>query len=256
MNTVLIVIAFALVVGIIVFFKLFISWGIRWRATAEECSMQMTGDSCLEGGPATRVFMTRAISINKPPKIVWPWLAQLGRGAGWYSIDRLDNGGKISARHIVSWIPTPQLGDASAIGYLRYIEPERELVWWSNGDQQIGANFRVVMDFNARPEKDGTRLVMRTSTDAAGPTAKLIAWIFQFVDTIMARQLLLGVKERVEQYGARADDPDQPESGLRDQYQLYETIYASGERAGVGGKEKAPYWRQTAIEDKIIENPK
>lgn len=94
---------------------LIVRWGTRWGATQEECAGLMPGDSFLEGGPATRVRMTRAVSIAAPPEVVWPWLAQMGRGAGFYSIDRLDNGGKRSADHIVSWIPTPRLGDDGVI---------------------------------------------------------------------------------------------------------------------------------------------
>ena len=52
----------------------------------------MSGDDYLEDGPPSRVAMTRAISIDAAAEQVWPWIAQLGRGAGWYSIDWLDNG--------------------------------------------------------------------------------------------------------------------------------------------------------------------
>ena len=113
------------VVGLLVFLR----WGTRWGSTSEERARRMPGDGYLEGGHGERVVMTRAQSIRARPETVWPWLAQLGRGAGWYSFDRLDNGGKGSARHIVSWIPEPQVGDASAVGYLRYLEPGRALVW-------------------------------------------------------------------------------------------------------------------------------
>jgi len=200
--------------------------------------------------------LTRAISLNQPPEAVWPWLAQIGRGAGWYSYDRLDNGGKASARHLVSWIPEPQLGDATAIGYLRYLEPGRELAWWVDGEHFLGSKARMVMDILLTPEDRGSRLVIRISADAAGPTAPLAIWAFQLIDTIMARRQLLGIKERVETCGTRAVDPEHPENGLGDQYQLCEVIFASGEIAGVRGKEKASHWRQRAMEDKIISGSK
>jgi len=238
----------------VLFFVVFIPWGTRWGATEEECDMQMTGDSYLDGELTNRVSMTRAVSINKPPEVVWPWLAQLGRGAGWYSIERLDNGGKTSARHIVSWIPEPQLGDASASGYLRYLESGRELVWWLSGAPFLGAKTRMVMDIRVTLKDEGSRVVIRISGDATGITARLVIWIFQFIDSIMARQQLLGIKERVELYGARSANPEEPETGLRDQYQLYEVIYASGEMVGVRGKEKASCWHKTAIGDGVIED--
>ena len=252
MTLLAIIIVAALLLGSIFFFKLFTSWGNSWGATPAECARPMTGDAYLKGGPAARVSMTRAISINQPPEVVWPWLAQLGRGAGYYSIDRLDNGGKTSARHLVSWIPAPQLGDAAAIGYLRYLEPGRELVWWLGGLDFLGTRFRMVNDLLVTPGDRGSRLVIRISGDAAGPIARLALGFFQVIDTIMARRQLLGLKERVEAYGVRREDPELPENGRRDQYQLYETIYASGKVVGVRGREKAALWRQMAKEDKVL----
>ena len=98
----------------------------------------MPGDEYLEGERRARVVMTRAISINAQPERVWPWLSQLGRGAGWYSVDWLDNGRKVSAWHIVSWIPEPRLGDATAIGYLRHIGTGHSLAWWLGGAKFVG----------------------------------------------------------------------------------------------------------------------
>jgi hypothetical protein len=50
--------------------------------------------------------------IDAPPAQVWPWLVQMGcRRAGWYSWDRLDNGGKRSADRIVPELQTIAEGD-------------------------------------------------------------------------------------------------------------------------------------------------
>ncbi|MEW6658959.1 MAG: hypothetical protein AB1424_09890 [Thermodesulfobacteriota bacterium] len=252
MTPYIIIIVAAVILGSVFLFKAFTSWGNRWGATAEECARRMTGDAYLDGGPPARVAMTRAISLKQPPEVAWPWLAQLGRGAGWYSYDLLDNGNKASARHLVSWIPEPQLGDASAIGYLRFLDPGRELVWWVGGEQFLGAKGRMLIDILVTPEDRGSRLVIRISADAAGPIARPAIWFFQVIDTMMARRQLLGIKERVETCGVRAADPEHPENGRPDQYQFYETIYASGQSAGVPGREKAALWRQMAIEDKVL----
>jgi hypothetical protein len=233
--------------------RLFLRWGGRWGSTAEERASEMPGDAYFAGGPPARVALTRAVSIRTRPETVWPWLAQLGRGAGWYSVDRLDNGGKVSARHIISWVPKPRLGDASPVGYLRHIEPGRALVWWLRGLRFAGAMTRLAVDMRLTPQGEGSRLVIRMSADAAGPTARVALLVFEFIDFIMARRQLLGIKERVERYGARTTNTEQPETGAKDQYQLYEIIYASGERAGVAGKEHATRWRQTAIEDGVID---
>ena len=114
--------------------------------------------------------MTRAISIEAPPAAVWPWLAQMGRGAGWYSYDRLDNGGHASARHIVRWIPEPRVGDATAIGYLRHLEQGRELVWWSKDTPFLGARTWSAWQYRVVAEGDGARLLMRVDAEARGAT--------------------------------------------------------------------------------------
>jgi hypothetical protein len=173
----------------------------------------------------------------------------MGRGAGFYSYDRLDNGGKISARRIVSWIPDPRLGDASPIGYLRHVEIERELVWWVPGFKFLGSWARMVVDILLTPHGNQSRLVIRMSGDAKGWSSFLVLDVgFLLIDTIMARKQLLNIKAVVERHGSD-QEPVDPETGERDQYQLYATIYASGEEAGVPGKERAAEWRRAALAD-------
>jgi hypothetical protein len=227
-------------------------WGVCWGATADERAARMPGDDYFSGGPPTFVGMTRAVSVEASPEIVWPWLAQLGRGAGWYSLDRLDNGGRQSARQIVSWIPPPRIGDASPIGYLRHVVPGSELTWWVPGVRFLGAMARLTVDIRLRPEGGGSRLVIRMSSDATGITARPALWVFRFIDSVMARRQLLGIKERVESCGRRTSDPDRPETGARDQFQLYEVIYASGGRAGTPGKELGERWHRAAVAAGLI----
>lgn len=244
----------ALAAGVlaIIFKLLVLVWGTRFGSTAKERAMKMPGDAWLEGGPSARVAMTRAITIEASPDQVWPWLEQMGRGAGWYSFDLLDNGGKVSARHIVSWIPEPRIGDASPIGYLRHLEPGHSLAWWVRGTSFLGATTRLVVDIRLTPEGARSRLVIRMSADASGAMAHPVLLVFRFIDSIMACRQLYGIRDRVERCGVRTSDPAKPETGARDQYQLYEVIYACGETAGVRGKELAAKWRRAAIEDGVL----
>lgn len=235
-------------------------WGARWGSTPEERARRMPGDEYLEAGPpkggrVARVAMTRAISIDAPPERVWPWIAQLGRGAGWYSIDWLDNGRRVSARHIVSWIPGPRLGDASAIGYVRHIDAGRGLAWWVDGAPFLGARTRLATSYRLDSAGEGTRLIGRYSADAVGPTARIALWAFRVVDSIMARRQLLGIRERSESNEADRASPVDPETGARDQYQLYEVLYAGGGSAGVPGKEHGARWRRSAVADGVLQEP-
>ena len=243
----------ALIVMLVVGLYLFLQWGTNWGSNATEQGAKMPGDAFLEGGPSRRLAMTRAITINAAPEIVWPWLAQLGRGAGWYSIDWLDNGRLDSARHIVTWIPAPELGDASPIGYLRHIEQGESLVWWVRGVRFAGATARLVVDIHLLAKGEQSRLVIRNSADATGAMAAPALLLFRFIDSIMAIRQLQGIRTRVECFGARDHNPETPETRGKDQYQRYEVIYASGERAGVRGKEQAAKWRQSAVEDGVID---
>lgn len=236
----------------LVFVAIVIRSGVNWGSTPEERTASMPGDEYFTDRRPAYVRMTRGISIMAPPAVVWAWLAQLGRGAGWYSYDFLDNGGFSSARHIVSWIPAPEVGDASPIGYLRHIDPEHELAWWVPGTGFVGATARLAVDIRLTRRGSGSRLVIRMSADAQGVMARPALWLFRFIDSIMATRQLTGIAKRAEVHGARASDPRHPETGRRDQYQLYETVYASGDHAGRPGKEAARRWRQAAIEAGLI----
>jgi len=166
------------IILLLIGFFLFLHRGKEWGSTPQERTMDMAGDAYLKGGSSTRTVMTRAVTIYTNPMDVWPWLAQLGRGAGWYSIDWLDNGRKRSAEHIISWVPKPQLGDASAIGYLRYIKEGKELVWWSKRVKFAGATSRLATDILLVPEGKDSRLVIRMSVDATGFTAPAAILLF------------------------------------------------------------------------------
>jgi hypothetical protein len=227
-------------------------WGMRWGSTQVERDLAMPGDDYLDGGPPGRVAMTRAISIDASSEQAWPWIAQLGRGAGWCSVDWLDNGRKTSAQHVVSWIPEPAPGDATAIGYLRDIDPGRSLTWWVDGVRFAGASARLVSSFVLDEEGDGTRLVSRMSADASGFTAPLALFVFRVIDSIMARQQLLGIRRRADVGAESLAGFAAAETGARDQYQLYEVIYAGGESAGRQGVEHAARWRESAIEDAVL----
>ncbi len=70
----------------------------RWGATFAEAYGPYPGADLLPDGERGA---TMAVTIDAPPDRVWPWLVQMGgdRG-GWYSWDRLDNGGRPSATRI------------------------------------------------------------------------------------------------------------------------------------------------------------
>ena len=59
-----------------------------------------------------RKIITHSVIINTPSEYIWPWLVQLGSGrAGWYAYDRIDNGGRPSAKVIIPELQDIKVGD-------------------------------------------------------------------------------------------------------------------------------------------------
>jgi hypothetical protein len=124
----------------------------------------MPGD-CLVPNPMGVV--THGITIDAPPEHVWPWLAQMGAGrAGWYSYDRIDNGGHSSAdavvpelQHVASGdiMPaTPGMTDAFRVAVVR---PPHDLILTvpePGGANQVSWEFLLMPLNHAR-----TRLIVR-----------------------------------------------------------------------------------------------
>jgi hypothetical protein len=86
---------------------------LRWGATDEEVTGPYPGAGLV---PEGRRGATMAVTIEASPEQVWPWLVQMGgdRG-GWYSWDRLDNGGRPSAQGVHPEWQDLELGD-----YVKY----------------------------------------------------------------------------------------------------------------------------------------
>jgi proline iminopeptidase len=107
---------------------------VRSGASDEEVDRPYPGADLIPDGKRAS---TMAVSIDAPPAQVWPWLVQMGWDrAGWYSLDRLDNGGRPSANeihpdwqtlmigdHLTAWSPRGPI-DAWEVAAL---EPERFL---------------------------------------------------------------------------------------------------------------------------------
>jgi hypothetical protein len=86
---------------------------MRWGASDDEVAGPFPGADVVPDGQRGP---TMAVTIDALPDQVWPWLVQMGgdRG-GWYSWDRLDNGGRPSAREVRSEWQDLAVGD-----YVKY----------------------------------------------------------------------------------------------------------------------------------------
>jgi hypothetical protein len=137
-------------------------WHLHWGATPDETRTRLPGDSLTVGA---RYRSTRAVTIDAPPRAVWPWLVQVGcPRAGFYSNDLVHS-------YVVD-------------EWLLWTKPDSTWVW------------------RLTPTAEGgTRLVtrIRTSYDWTHPATALMGVVLmEFGDFAMLRKMLRGIKQRAE----------------------------------------------------------
>ena len=173
----------------------------RVRPLGGEARRSLPGDELL---PRAKGRWTHAITIRARPTDIWPWLVQMGcRRGGWYSYDRLDNGGVRSATRIVPEFQRVEVGDVFAWtptaedGFLvKAIEPERSLVL--GGD--AGSRYSVTWAFVLEPiNETSTRLITRASGEYERRAVGLmLGLVWRPIDFGMQRRQLLNIRRRVE----------------------------------------------------------
>lgn len=196
---------------------------LRWGALDEEVRAPYPGADVIPGG---RRGATMAVTLDAPASRVWPWLVQMGCDrAGWYSWDRLDNGGVPSAERIHPEWQDLRLGqrlastpDGRAWFEVAALEPERFLGLRAPIDLRRGRPFdpagprpRFYVDalwgfhLKAWPD-DRTRLVV-SGYAAARPrllqtVAELLFW--EPAHWLMQTRQFHNLRRRVEERGPRA----------------------------------------------------
>lgn len=182
-------------------------WHLRWGSSREECARTMPGDDVV---PAPTFNATRAITVQAPPKAIWPWIVQIGFGrAGWYSYDILDNLGQHSAERIIPHLQHVEVGDLVPLGpgedagmRVRALEPGRWMVW---GEKNELTTWTWLLD----PLPDGhTRLVTRVRAQPSWRHPTTVIWLLltEVADFPMMRKCLLGIKRRAETLSAGPDE--------------------------------------------------
>ena len=175
---------------------------LNWGATANEASARLPGDELLEDADGVS---TRAITIAASPRLVWPWLAQMGpapRG-GAYTYDWIENllGLNMhSADRVLPEFQRPELGDTIGFGKntmrLERIERGHVLAWRSEDGNWV---WTFVLS-----ERDGeTRLVSRNRFRLPSLAARLGMLPMEPASLVMERKMLHGIKRRAETGGGR-----------------------------------------------------
>ncbi len=212
---------------------------MRWfefcRPTREEQRATLPGDDLIAAASAQ---LTHATSIDAPHERIWPWLVQLGSGrAGWYSYDRIDNGGVPSARSIKPELQHVAVGDifpalpgARDAFVVLAVTPPQTLVLGvpgsvaetdpPKGDGAPTSTYRVTWAFVLATAVHGqTRLIVRgrigdlsiLRADGRSMLAplklsflasllplRLIVLLARPGHLLMERKMLLGIKQRAE----------------------------------------------------------
>ena len=175
-------------------------WMKTWGATPQEVAEALPGDDFV---PGAKVQATRAITLDGPPELVWPWLIQIGtRRAGWYSYDCLDNGCHASAEEILPEYQGLKLGDKIPVtpdgkaGFPVALFVRDRLLGLGGDDGKTGALWAMVL----RPLPDGkTRLIlrlgMRVNPWYIGIPAQ---WLLEPIHFIMERKMLLELQRRLK----------------------------------------------------------
>lgn len=213
------------------------------RATRMEAGQPLPGDDLI---PQPVGSLTHAVTIRRPPRDVWPWLAQMGAGTrgGWYSYDFLDNGRQPSARRIVPELQSLSVGmvfpavPGATDGFtLLAFEPERFLVlgWLSPEGLPV-----VTWAFVLQETHGSTRLVVRARGGPDYAFHGLPPWIGQpfirLVHFVMQRRQLIRIAalaERLPSTAAVSSRPDEARAqAVRPRSRLWSV--AAWSAAGVG----------------------
>jgi hypothetical protein len=176
------------------------------RAQSSETHRSLPGDDLVPNAHS----LTHAITIQRLPRDVWPWLVQMGAGrAGWYSYDRIDNGGIPSLDRIAPELQEVAVGDVFpampgvtegfiVLGF--HAEHYLILGWPSLRGPDPIMTWTFVLE---QTDPGRTRLIVRARGGAQyRPPFALPRWTVSTLvplgHAIMQRKQLLGIARRAE----------------------------------------------------------
>src|SRR5262249_39966645 len=193
--------------------RITVMWYRSVSATHDEHTRRLPGDELIRDAFGQ---LTHAITIDRPPRDVWPWLVQMGAGSrgGWYSYDRLDNGGHPSANRVLLYLQQIEIGTlfpalpGKVDGFhVLAVDPGVSIVlgWRAPGGAPIVTWAFVLED----ALNSTTRLVTRARASVKYPFFGLPhlngAPVVGAVPFAMQRKQLLGIARRAEQFDPLLD---------------------------------------------------
>ena len=197
---------------------------LTWGATKQEVERSLPGDDLVRD---PQMVSTHAITIDRPPSQVWPWVVQIGhQRAGWYSYDWLHRlmgvAGSVedqrrSAEHVIPRLQDLQVGDVVEIGpdmgyNVVELLPERAMVLHIALDMSAFRSLEPGEETTAETfassgtwfleERGGgtTRLIVRIQVGYSPSLSNvmMVHGVMEPGSFIMERKTLKGIKRRVE----------------------------------------------------------
>ncbi len=186
-----------------------------WGATPREIAGELPGDGLMSD---PKWQFTQAISIDAPTEKVWPWLAQIGQGrGGFYSYETLENlvGCDIhNADRVSPEYQGLRPGDSVKLHPkvampVAAVEPGKAIVldydsrtgYAKDSPTRQKDYFQSTWLFCVQPKDDGSsRLIARFRIGYNRSLRNKIAYRYfmEPISTTMQRQMLRGIKNRVE----------------------------------------------------------
>ena len=180
---------------------------IQVCATSDEIARTLPGDALI---PHPLGAVNHAITIHRPPREVWPWLAQMGSGrGGWYTYDFIDNRGYHSATGIIPAYQEIQVGSvfpalpgAKDVFVVAAVDSERSLVLaWRQPNGAYQTTWAFVLEESA---PNVTRLIVRGRVAGGYRPYGLPQWMALLAARpahfVMQHKQLVEIRNRVESH--------------------------------------------------------
>jgi hypothetical protein len=185
------------------------AWRLRWGARADEPDRSLPGENLI---PEPAWEYTHAVSIEAAAPETWPWIAQLGqKRGGFYSFERLENlfGCRITnTDRILPEHQTLDVGDEIRLHptspplHVAVVQPGRSLVLRGSPMNEPARETDNLWAFHLVEDGPGRcRLIERGKTIYGTSLTDRLFFsplLIEPIGFVMSREMLLGIKERVE----------------------------------------------------------
>lgn len=172
--------------------------------TKNDRHLHMLGDDLITGPALT---LTRASNIDAAPDDVWPWVAQMMRGAGVYGWKVLETPAHRSADYLLTHLGAPEIGDrVGDVLEIARVNTPREIVWRASGGVDLlGLHVTALtLDYllQSTPRRR-SRIVVRMRGSCRQLTNQVCSYLSEVLDFVLPASQLATLKDHIETYEQR-----------------------------------------------------